>query len=97
MAGATGVGSVLVVDLLEPSTTLMTSSNGRPATRLGYAGAARWGLQRSDSELGRRLGFQYLRIKIRHRTCTIYRAFLPNRRQQRSARCGGVSNGATPS
>jgi hypothetical protein len=86
--GATGVGRATVVGLLQPSVMSTTSSNGRPTMRLGYAGAARHvegrcgvcsarrGLQRSDGELGRRLGFQYLRIKICRRTGTIYRVFL---------------------
>jgi hypothetical protein len=39
------------------------------------AGSTRRGLQRSDSELGQWLGFQYLWIKIHRRTGTIYRAF----------------------
>jgi hypothetical protein len=45
------------------------------------------GLARSPTEqwrAGQWLGFQYLRIKIHHRTTTIYRAFVPNRRRQRS-------------
>jgi hypothetical protein len=64
MAGATRVGRVTAVDLLQPSATSTMSSNGQPTTRLGYAGAARHiegrrgvglarrGLQRSDGELG---------------------------------------------
>jgi hypothetical protein len=85
--GATGVGRVTTIGLLQPSATSRTSSNSWPTTRLGYTGAARhiegrhgvgltrWGLQRSDGELGRRLGFQYLWIKIHHRTVTLYRSF----------------------
>jgi hypothetical protein len=88
MAGATRVGRATPVGLLQPLATSRTSSNGRPPMRLGYAGAAwhvggwhgvgsAWrGLQRSEGELGRRLGFQYLRIEIRRRTGTIYRVFL---------------------
>jgi hypothetical protein len=76
-----------VVGMLQPSVTSRMSSNGRPPMRLGYAGVARhvevrcgvgsaWrGLQRSDGELGRWLGFQYLNIKIHRRMGTIYRAF----------------------
>jgi hypothetical protein len=87
MARATRVGRATPVGLLQPSATLRMSSNGRPTMRLGYAGAvrhvegrrgvgsARRGLQLSDSELGRQLGFQNLWIKICRRTGTIYRAF----------------------
>jgi hypothetical protein len=69
MVGATEVGRMTLVGLLQPSVMSRMSSNGRPAMRLGYAGAARhvegqrsvgsvrWGRQRSDGELGRRLGF----------------------------------------
>jgi hypothetical protein len=83
MVGATGVGRVTVIDLLQPSETSRMSSNGRSAMRLGYTGAtrhvegrrgvgsARRGLQWSSGELGRRLGFQYLCIKIHRRTGTI--------------------------
>jgi hypothetical protein len=86
-AGATEVGCVTVVGLIQPSAMSTTSSNGRPVMRLGYSGAARHverrcgvgfmlrGLQQSGGELGRWLGFQYLRIKIHHRTGTTYRAF----------------------
>jgi hypothetical protein len=71
MVGATGVGRAMVVGLLHPSVTSMMSSNSRPEMTLGYAGAARHvegrrgvgsarrGLQRSDGELGRWLGFHY--------------------------------------
>jgi hypothetical protein len=87
MAGATEVGCVTAVGLLQPSATSTMSSNGRPTTRLGYEGVARhvegrrgvgsaWrGLQWSDGELGWWLGFQYLQIEIRCRTGTIYTAF----------------------
>jgi hypothetical protein len=87
MVGATRVGCAMAVSLLQPPATSMMSSNGRSVLRLGYTGAvlevegqrglgsAWWGLQQSNGELGRRLGFQYLWIKIRHRTSTIYRAF----------------------
>jgi hypothetical protein len=83
----TGVGHETPVSLLQPSATSRTSSNGRPAMRLGYeratrhveerrgVGSVRQDLQWSDDELGRRLGFQYLRIKIHRRMGTIYRAF----------------------
>jgi hypothetical protein len=86
-AGAIGVGLMTAVGLLQPLTMSRTSSNGRSTTRLGYTraarcvegrrgvGSARRGLQWSDGELLWWLGFQYLRIKIHHRTGTIYRAF----------------------
>jgi hypothetical protein len=38
-AGATGVRRVTVVGLPQPTTSSMMSSNGRPAMRLGKAGA----------------------------------------------------------
>jgi hypothetical protein len=87
MAGATGVGRVTSVGLLQPSATSRVSSNGRPATRLGFMGAVRHvegrrgvgsvrrGLQWSNGELGRWLGFQYSWIKIHCRTGTIYSDF----------------------
>jgi hypothetical protein len=48
---------------------------GSTAHRKGCGvGSARRGLQQSDGELGWRLGFQYLWIKIHRRTGTIYGA-----------------------
>jgi hypothetical protein len=76
MAGATKAWHTTPVGLLQSSGTSRMSSNGQPSRRLGYArpvqyvegrpgfGSVWWGLQRSDGELVRRLGFQYLRIKI---------------------------------
>jgi hypothetical protein len=61
---AIGVGRVTAVSLLQPSVTSTTSSNSRPAMRLGYMGAARHvegrrgvgsahrDLHRSDGKLG---------------------------------------------
>jgi hypothetical protein len=86
-AGATGVGLVMAVGFLQLSAMSTMSLNCRPTTRLGYAGvvqhvegrcgvgSARRGLQWSNGELGRRLGLQYLRIKIHCRTDTIYSVF----------------------
>jgi hypothetical protein len=39
--GVTKVGRATAVGLLQPSVTSTTGSNGRPMTRLGYAGATR--------------------------------------------------------
>jgi hypothetical protein len=87
MVGATRVGHATVVSLLQPSAKSTMSSNGRSAMRFSYVGVVQhiegrrvvgsaWqGLQLSDGEVGRRLGFQYLRIKIHHKTGNIYRAF----------------------
>jgi hypothetical protein len=86
-AGATGIGWATMVDLPQPLVSLTTSSNDRPTTRLGYVGVTRCvegrrgvglvrqGLQWSDGELGRWLGFRYLQIKIHRRMGIIYRAF----------------------
>jgi hypothetical protein len=83
----TELGRATTVVLPQPSTSSMMSSNSRSVMRLGYTGVvqhiegrrgvrlARHGLQRSDGEIGWQLRFQYLQIKIHHRTDTIYRAF----------------------
>jgi hypothetical protein len=46
----------------------------------GMVGSAREAAHRCGGELTRWLGFQNLRIKIHHRTGTIYRSFALNHR-----------------